>query len=466
MARGQEPGSQGSGQGRSPLTPANDLVTLEYDRHKAEVMRTVASKLSAAGVGSSEADLDASYNEAWHALYLALADGEEIENRIGYLVTVTYRRALNEVRALKVSRRADSTELDMVGVELDIDSQLDAQIQLRQIREGFRSKLSARELEAATLCHLYGYTRPEAAEAMGVRPKRMEKIMDRASARIGTVVETVRSGEHCAELAPTIRAFAVGMLNPDGEKYHLASDHLEHCSACRREVWTDRGLAAIGPPLPLAFALLAGGAGITGVAAGGLALAGGGKTGAAGGVAKGGAAVGKGASAGRKAALAGSATAAVAAVAVAAGLATGTIGGGSDPVTGDGAEPSIASADAAGGSGSAASANAAAARQAARAAAARKAAKKARAKAKAEKRRAARAAAAAAAAAQAVAEQETAYVPEPTYVPPEPDPVVSDPAPETQAKPDPATPPKREPNQSKPVDTKPTTDAGEEFGLR
>jgi len=444
------------------LTPANDLVTVEYDRHKAEVIRTVTAKLSAAGVGGSGADLEASYNEAWHALYLALADGEEIENRVGYLVTVSYRRALNEIRALKVSRRADSAELDMIGVDLDLDSQLDAQIQLRQIREGFRSKLSARELEAATLCHLYGYTRPEAAEAMGVRPKRMEKIMDRASARIGTVVEAVRSGEHCAELAPTIRAFALGMLDPDGEKYRLASDHLDHCSACRHDVWTERGLAAIGPPLPLAFALLAGGAGLAGSAAGGVALVGGGKTAATGGLAKGGAVAGKGASVGRKATIAGTATAAVAVAAVAGGLATGTIGGGnSDQGSGEGSDSSLASSGEDGASGTAAAAKAAAVRRAAHAAAARRAARKAKARA-AEKRRAAAQAAA--------AEQETAaYVPEPVYVPPpayvpppEPAPAPVDPPPA----PRPRVPVKQGPEPQKSVEAKPTTDAGEEFGLR
>lgn len=442
------------------MTPANDLVTIEYDRHKAEVIRTVAAKLSASGIPGAASELDASYNEAWHALYLALADGEEVENRVGYLVTVTHRRALNEFRAMKVSRRADAEAVEEIGVELDIDSQLDAEIQLRHIREGFRSKLSSRELEAATLCHLYGYTRPEAAEAMGVRPKRMEKIMDRASARISSVVETVRSGEHCAELESTVRAFALGVLDPDGEKYRLACDHLEHCPACRREVWTERGLAAIGPPLPAAFLLLAGGSGVAGGAAGGIALT----AGKGGGAAKGAAGIGKGASAGRKAAIAGSAVAAVAVVAVGGALATGTIGGSG---SGDGQDATVASAGGGGGSGagSGASAESASARsmarKAARLAASRKAARKARARARAAatKRRAARAAAAAAAAEAAVT-----YTPEPVYIPP---PVVEvEPVEPEPTKPEPEKPDPKPTRPDPPAETKPTTDAGEEFGLR
>lgn len=466
------------------MTPAQDLVSVEYDRHKAEVIRTVASKLSSSGIRMSDFDLDGSYNEAWHALYLTLVEGEEVKNRVGYLVTVTHRRALNEFRAQKVSRRADPGTIDEVGVDLDIDSQLDAEIQLRQIREGLQAKLSSRELEAATLCHLYGYTRPEAAEAMGVRPKRMEKIMDRASSRINSVVEAVQSGEHCAGLESTIRAFALGLLDPDGDKYRLASEHLEHCPACRREVWMERGLAAIGPPLPIAFALLAGGAGITGGAAGAISLVegGGGAAGVAGvqagatgqagiSAGKGGAAVGQGASTARKTAVAGGAVAAAAIVAVAVGVATGKVGG--DSGSGPEGKPAASLASAGGGAGGGGSGSAASA-QAAKAA--RKAAERARLKAAAEKRRRARAAAAAAEAAAAAAAAEeaaAAAVPESAYVPPVEAPAPVEPAPdppkaerpEPDRKPEPAPEkPDRPEAPSRPA--KPTTDAGEEFGLR
>ncbi|MBN8869110.1 MAG: sigma-70 family RNA polymerase sigma factor [Solirubrobacterales bacterium] len=462
------------------VTPAaTDLVSVEYEQHKAEVIRTVAAKLSAAGIAAAGFDLEASYNEAWHALYMAMADGEEIENRVAYLVTVTYRRALNEFRAFRVNRRADPAMLETIGVDLDLDARLDAEIQVRHIREGLRAKLSPRELEAATLCHLYGYTRPEAAEVMGVRPKRMEKIMDRAAGKIGDVVETVRAGEHCAEMSSTIRAFAMGMLEPGGERYGLATDHLEHCPACRREVRTDRGLAAIGPPLPIAFATLAGGAAAGGGAAGGLlALKGGGhgaaagagkgEAAAAGGKAGSGAAQGGG-SIGSTAAVAGTAVAAVAVVATAAAFATGIVGGGSDPGPGDGAAALTAAGEGDGQAGSAAiaAAKAKAAARAARAAKARARRAKARAAAK-EQRKAAREAAAAkaAAAAEATAVAEAAeaasqapVASEPVYVPPPP----PDPAPVAEPE---AVKAELGPKPKREDPAKPTTDAGEEFGLR
>jgi DNA-directed RNA polymerase specialized sigma24 family protein len=462
------------------VTPAaTDLVSVEYEQHKAEVIRTVAAKLSAAGAGGAGFDLEASYNEAWHALYMALADGEEIENRVAYLVTVTYRRALNEFRAFRVNRRADPAALDAIGVDLDLDAKLDAEIQVRHIREGLRAKLSPRELEAATLCHLYGYTRPEAAEAMGVRPKRMEKIMDRAAGKIGDVVETVRAGEHCAEMGSTIRAFALGMLEPGGERYGLASDHLEHCPACRREVRADRGLAAIGPPLPIAFAMLAGGAAAGGGVAGGVVALKGGGHGAAAGAAKGeaagaGAKAGSGAaqgggSLGSTAAVAGAAVAAVAVVATAAAFATGIVGGGEDSGSGGDTAALTAAGEGAGKSASAASANAAA--RAARQAKAKARQAKARAAAKKRQRAAAAKTAAAAEAAEAAAVAEAASqvaeTAEPVYVPPpvEPDPApVTEPEQPVEPKPKPRPEQKPEPKPEKP--DKPTTDAGEEFGLR
>lgn len=85
------------------------LVDREYAASRDEVLRTVRAKLQAAGVELDDGDLEAAYNQAWHALYLMLADGERIDNRIAMLVTVTHRRALDDHRAQRVDRR---TELD------------------------------------------------------------------------------------------------------------------------------------------------------------------------------------------------------------------------------------------------------------------------------------------------------------------------------------------------------------------
>lgn len=433
-------------QGQSPdqrlmASTADQLIEDEYEQLQGEVQRTVAAKLNAGGIKLSSHDLEGAYNEAWHALYMAIQEGQNIENRTGYLVTVAYRRALKEFEASKWTRRSDA-DIDQLETSLDIDAQLDAEMQIRHVEEGFRSKLSERELQAASLCLIHGYTRPEAAKLLGISPKRMEKVMDKASGKISGVVESVRGGTHCDELNSTIKAFALGLLDSDGERYRLASDHLQSCPACRREVWTVRGLAAVAPPIPVAFALLSAGAGV------GSGVGSESATGAAGGAQAGASASGgsaSGGAAGSQTAVVGAVVAAVAVTGlVVAGFATGFIGtpGGT---SGDG-NPTTASTGMSASATTAAKAAKQARQQQARAAAKQKA-RKARAKAKAARE---------AAALEAVeAEAESTYEPvEEVYVPPPPppEPVIVEPEPQ----PDPPKP-KPEP--------RPTTDADEEFGV-
>lgn len=249
------------------MTGAEALLADEYERSRAEVQRTVAAKLGREGLAG--VDLGAAYNEAWHALYLRLAADEPVDNRIGFLVTVTYRRALSERRASRAERLDGDADLEGLGTEPDLDARLDAELQLRHFVQGLRAELDERELQAATLTYLHGLSRPEAAKVIGIPPRRMEKVMDRASKRIAAVIEAVRPGELCEELDSPIRAFAVGLLDEEGERYAIARDHLATCPACRRKVLVLRGLGAIAPPLP-GLAAAMGGVGAAGAGAVGL----------------------------------------------------------------------------------------------------------------------------------------------------------------------------------------------------
>ena len=97
---------------------------------------------------------------------------------------MTFRRAIEEHRA---RRRSYPTE----GVgepdgfhggrgrrsaepaqERDLAAELDDRIRLRQLFEGLRGRLSARELQAAALCYLQGLSRAEAAARMGISARR------------------------------------------------------------------------------------------------------------------------------------------------------------------------------------------------------------------------------------------------------------------------------------------------------
>lgn len=268
---------------RRARAAADALLAREYEALKPEVVRTVAAKLAAAGVQLPEADLDAVYNLAWHALHTKLAAGEEIANRTGLLVSIAHRRALDEHRAAHPSRRADAAQLEELPREDDVPERLDDVTELRQFVAGLRERLDRRELEAAALCYVYEYTRPEAAAAIGVQPKRMEKIMDAVSKKISPLLGEIRAGAWCEQHRSLMTAYALELLEPGGARHRLAREHLDGCSFCRRSVLRVRGIAAVAPPLPLI--VLAGGvvgAGVVGagVAGGGTAAAGGGHGGA------------------------------------------------------------------------------------------------------------------------------------------------------------------------------------------
>ena len=443
------------------MATADDLIADEYEPFKAEIVRTVSGKLSAAGVHATGDDLYPAYNEAWHALYMKLAAGEEIENRKGFLVTVTHRRALSEHRAHHPGKFAPEEELKNAGVEIDLDAQLDAEIQLKQITEGFRDKLNQREFEAATLCHLHGYSRPEAAQAIGVEPKRMEKIMDGASTQISAVIGRVKTGTYCQEMDSVVRAFAVGMLEPEGDRYKLAEGHLEFCGACRRQVLIARGLAAAAPPFPALITAVAG-TGAAATAAGSGASSPGHAVG--GDPAKAGTPQPGKSSTARNSAVGAGVVAVVAAVSVAGALALGAVGG--DSGTGGGAGGGSGGGGGGAGQSASSSAGTAAGNQPGAGKNAEPGADRKKAKDRPKNDRPTE---------TAPAEPPVAFVPVP---PPPSDPV---PAPEPpqpateepqQTRPEPTRPqpPKPDPGKPQPPgkndQTRPITDAGAEFEIR
>jgi hypothetical protein len=237
------------------------------------------------------------YAQAWQGLYTAVLDGHQIVNPAGWLVLVTFRRAIEEHRAR--GRAVSAVEGPEPGraQERDLAAELDDRIRLRQLFEGLRGRLSARELQAATLCYLHGLTRAEAAARMGVSEARLRKLMEGQGAsrpgvacKVGALVETIRDDGWCAEQASLMRGYAYGILDPDGDRYHLARVHRSECPACRAYVISLRGLAAVLPPVfppwPLAVPLLAGAAAPAGPGVGG-ALSASGAAGAGGGAAGG-----------------------------------------------------------------------------------------------------------------------------------------------------------------------------------
>lgn len=305
---------------------ADAVIAEEYDTFRGDVTRAVSGKLAASKIRFADLDMDGFYNQAWFGLYTKLQAGETVENRKGLLIQMTYRRAIDEYRSLHPDRQAGSEALDVLSVDQSPDETIEQQDQFRQFVSTMRTELNERELKAATLCYVYGYTRPEAAEVVGVRPKRMEKIMDEVSRKMRPMLAQIKDGEYCESRSELINLYALGALDEDSPEYREAVDHLKHCPGCRRKVLGTRGLTAVTPVAGLGLL----------VASGALA-AGAGSAAAAGTAGSGGAGSGGGAFGG--VAQAAAVVAAVGVVAAGAFAIAGGFGGSDDEAASTPAKP-------------------------------------------------------------------------------------------------------------------------------
>ena len=282
--------------GVSPLSlrryRAERLLRQHFQALHTGVLAAVAARLRARRIRIDEVDLEACYAEAWHSLYGAVLAGREISNPAGWLALVTFRRAIDEHRARRrlnpglfdgrdsggagpggaspgaAGRTAPGTAKATARAAQERPSTTATSPTsstigraLRELFEGLRARLSARELQAATLCYLHGLSRADAAAQMGVSEARMRKLMEGhgpgrpgVARKVGALVATIRDGGWCEEQGSLMRGLALGILDPAGERYRLAQLHREQCPACRAYVRALRGLAVVLPPVPRCFA--------------------------------------------------------------------------------------------------------------------------------------------------------------------------------------------------------------------
>jgi DNA-directed RNA polymerase specialized sigma24 family protein len=269
---------------------AERLLRKEFSGLRSKVLAIVRSQLRAKGVTLDTADLEACYAQAWHGLYTAVLGGEEVENPSAWLVLVTFRRAIDESRSIG-RHKLGGEALGTTAFDPDLAGELDDRARLRHVLEGLRTRLSERECEAASLCYLQGLSRADAAGRMGIGESRMRKLMEGPGAgrpgvagKVGELLDTIKGGGWCEQQSSLMRAFAFGVLDPEGPRHVLAVAHCRECPACRAHVASLRGLAAVLPPLPLPLALAGGAGSAAGALAGGAATSAGTATSAAGGV--------------------------------------------------------------------------------------------------------------------------------------------------------------------------------------
>ena len=222
------------------------------------------AKLVARSLRFPEIDFEAWYNAAWHGLYRTVADDvEEVSNPCGWLVVAMERRAIDEVRRLHPDQLVELPAMSKLAegkVEPDFAGQLDDMDRIRKWRSGIRLRLSKRERQAAVLHFIQGFSRLETAELLGVPPRRADKIFDAITSKTSGLLTAIESGRWCDDERSLMVAFAAGVLDPAGERYEVALQHIRECPGCAAFVRNARNAFLIIPaPAVLGVATAVGG---------------------------------------------------------------------------------------------------------------------------------------------------------------------------------------------------------------
>ena len=242
---------------------AERLLHRDFHAQRPAVLAQARHRLRPLGVRLDEGELEACYGQAWQGLYATVLSGEPVASPMGWLVTVTVRRAIDEHRR-RDRRPAVSVESlpgragAIAACQPDPGERLDDLDRLREVFEALRGRLSPRERQAANLCYVQGLSRAEAAQRMGLSRRRLDKLMDGlgadapgVAAKVRELLAVIRGDRWCEEQASLMRGLAFGLLDPAGERYRLAVVHQRECPACRAYVASLRGLAAVLPPLSI-----------------------------------------------------------------------------------------------------------------------------------------------------------------------------------------------------------------------
>jgi DNA-directed RNA polymerase specialized sigma24 family protein len=276
--------------------PAHDrfewVIAEHYESLKPEVLATVRGKLAVDSLHPDPSDLDAAYNAAWHALYeQSRRGGCEVSNLGGWLATITYRRAIDEVRSARMKYRAPVAVGDSfshLGYEDDVDAEITDRQRYHQWLMSVRLRLNAREQQAVSLCVLHEHSRRDASDIMGIDIKRLDKIMVAANKKLGGLLEAINRGDWCQEQRSLIKAYALGLHEEGGERHELAVAHVMECQACAAYVRSLRGLSVVLPAPALLASAVGTGGGILGGLSGLFGGSGGATVGGAGAAAGGG----------------------------------------------------------------------------------------------------------------------------------------------------------------------------------
>ncbi|MBJ7459306.1 MAG: hypothetical protein JHD02_08985 [Thermoleophilaceae bacterium] len=220
----------------------------EYAKYRNDVSRAAHDRLAKEGIDFAARDIDTFYNRAWHGIFSRRWAGGEIENIERLLTESTCRQAVDEHRVLHPETRMDAEVIEAVGIAAPIEETPEQQRLQREFSARMRATLNQRELQAVTLCLVYGFKAFDAADVVGVGAFRIAGLLGDVIEELETVLEPVPEGQPCEELAPLINQYALGVLDPRSGEYRSAFAHVKDCPGCRRHAIGVRGLTAITNP--------------------------------------------------------------------------------------------------------------------------------------------------------------------------------------------------------------------------
>ncbi|MFL5836666.1 MAG: RNA polymerase sigma factor [Solirubrobacteraceae bacterium] len=211
---------------------------------------------------------DDEWDVVWNAVCLNVwrrqqADGIDFRGEpLNYLLA----SAKNELRRERRRARPDVVSLDSENAPepssptRELDDELDMRDKLRLAHTIARHRLRPRELRVWGLRVVCGLTYEEGAERLGITPKRFEKELLSAHAKIADEIRAVAAGTWCESVkgVSLLRAYEAGILDPDGDALRELREHAATCPACRRAIKTVEGIVPmLLPPAPVLLALSA-----------------------------------------------------------------------------------------------------------------------------------------------------------------------------------------------------------------
>jgi DNA-directed RNA polymerase specialized sigma24 family protein len=206
------------------------------------VVRRVRTKLDRSRLHLADQDLDACYNEAWRALCERVsAGGAKPESLVGWLIEVTYCRAIDELRKLRPGRFAPLDEESQSQADDDLAERADDRWTLDLLFDVARHGFSPLHARIIVLTCVFGLPRAQVAEHVGVSLKRLHKILDGHKGKEGLrrklerCIDVIAAGRCCEQYSSAMIAYRLGWVRAGSASEDRIHGHLRVCPACRSE---------------------------------------------------------------------------------------------------------------------------------------------------------------------------------------------------------------------------------------